>query len=161
MYINLARKLTKGQLQKKFGLNKYFIIPEFVPPEIFDKFGVNSLRFIDPRLITIAVFVREKTGLSVTINDWFWGGQFQNSGYRTPECSEGADLSAHKRSVAVDLKIKNWGKKEWKVFVKENKRELIKLGATAIEDLDYTENWLHITTECFIEYVGKLLVYKP
>ena len=55
-------------------VSKDFVIEEFVPEEIYQQFGDKSIWFIDPKIIRIAQFFRDRYGLPITINDWHNGG---------------------------------------------------------------------------------------
>lgn len=61
-------------------------------------FDINALRTIDR--------LRSHFG-PLTINDWMWGGDFQESGFREWDTETGATLSQHKFGRAFDCKFKN------------------------------------------------------
>ena len=108
----------------------------------------------------IAEFIRDKTGKGVTFNNWFWGGVYENSGFRTPDCDEGANLSAHKRSSAIDIKVKGMSPLEILDFVNDKKLELITMGMTGFEEVSKTPTWFHITTEFFWDSIANLKVIR-
>lgn len=119
---------------------------EFVPPEIWEAYGQTSSRFYDPRLALIADAVAYVTGGVVVVNNWHVGGQYKNSGYRTPDCQEGAPLSAHKRGMAEDIKVINMPAPRVQEIVRDNfKLHFEKLGLTGIEIA--TPTWTHLTVE--------------
>lgn len=61
---------------------------------------------IDSRIFMLADQIREYYGVPVTINNWFWGGQFSLRGWRPFDCLIGALLSMHKFGRAFDFDVK-------------------------------------------------------
>ncbi len=127
---------------------KDFIIQEFVPKETYSKWGKKSIRFINPKLPVMAQGYKDfYKGKSVTINNWLWGGVFNYSGYRPPECDIGAPESAHRRGMALDLKIKDVEASQVQEDTKNNENYFMNLGVTCME-LD-TDTWTHVGCEWF------------
>tara|TARA_R110002020_G_scaffold102076_1_gene239952 strand:+ start:1719 stop:2150 length:432 start_codon:yes stop_codon:yes gene_type:complete len=122
-----------------------FYLQEFIDPGTYSRFGDSSIWFIDPRLVTLAQFMRERLGKPCTINNWNTGGQYQFSGFRPPDCSTGAALSQHRFGRAIDLKVKDMTADEvrediinsWEIYKKST-------ALTTIEDGDYAPTWCHI-----------------
>ena len=122
-----------------------FHLEEFVSKETFDYFGANSLRFIAPEIIEIAQYLRDWFGKPMTINNWINGGKFKWRGFRTPGCGVGAELSSHKRGMAIDF---NFGALESEyVFnvIVDPKNKFFSKGITTIEK--NTIGWTHISCE--------------
>lgn len=90
----------------KFYKPKHFRTEELVHPEIFKRFGENSLQFLDARMLWTLDAFREVYG-SITINNWCFGGKRVDSGLRLSLSETGAPFSAHKFGRAFDLIIKN------------------------------------------------------
>jgi hypothetical protein len=72
-------------------VSQNFILQEFVPKPIFDRFGNQAIRFVDPQLIDIAQFLRNRYGKPMHANNWhrstserFWEDSFSLRGYRPP-----------------------------------------------------------------------------
>lgn len=128
-------------------VSEHFTLEEFINPETFKREQGNSLYLIDKKLIAIAEFIRTKTGLPVTINDWHRGGDFKESGLRDVNTKTGAPKSVHKLGKAIDNKIKGWGGKEWYEFVKKNAKALYDLGLRRIEDRKIATTWCHMDTK--------------
>jgi len=84
-------------------VNKNFYEDELIPPEIYRNKRVLNEWFIDPLMLKVVQDVRDYYG-PVTINNWLKGGPFKYSGYRHPNCPEGAKLSMHRFMKAMDLK---------------------------------------------------------
>ena len=122
-----------------------FIAQEFVPKTIFDRFGANSIWFIDDRIIKVAQFFRDRYDLPITINDWHKEGKRTLSGFRPPDCEIGADLSQHKFGRGVDLK---WLNQDFlsiddiREDIRKNQKKFFKAGVRAIEE--GTDTWLHV-----------------
>lgn len=65
---------------------EYFDVRELVTPWAYQKFKHRGDYFflsrIDPRLLVTILFIRETTGRKMTINDYLWGGRFDERGVR-------------------------------------------------------------------------------
>ena len=129
---------------KKNMVSANFDIRQFVDPQTFKDRGEASIGLINRKLVDIAEFIHEKTGLLVTINNWHLGGQFKESGLRNPNTKTGAKLSQHKLGNAIDVKCSGFTGVEWYAFVKLHAKELFDLGVRRIEDKSLAKTWLHI-----------------
>ena len=58
----------------------------------------------DSRLLQVADELRATFG-KCTVNDWFWGGQFNWSGFRTSEYEGSKLFSQHSHGRALDMKF--------------------------------------------------------
>jgi len=125
-------------------LTTNFRLEEFIDPSTFKRFGEQSIWFIDPRMVTLAQFIRDRLGKSCTINNWHAGGQFQYSGFRPPPCTVGASLSQHRFGRAIDLKVKGMLADEVREDIINNYDIYSKAGLTTIEDGNYAPSWCHI-----------------
>jgi hypothetical protein len=149
MYENLIIDWTK------FNFRVY----EFVSKDIYNKFGELSIRFIDFRLILIAQELRKRLGKSVKINDWYWKGQYQYSGFRERSCKEGSDNSSHRRGMGMDVKIEGMTGEQIRLHIRDNWKVYKALGLTGVEK--DTSTWCHITTENFnVNYLVEIPVPK-
>lgn len=101
------------------------------------------------KLISIAQFVRDRYGKSVTINNWGTGGSRVDSGVRNPDSTTGAPKSAHKQWEAIDLLVE--GISESKIYedVLSSQKDFIKAGVTEIENGTWNkstgEGWTHLS----------------
>ena len=128
-------------MSKRIKLTKNFHLDEFVPKEIYDKFGMNSLWFLDPNIIKLAQGMRDYINKPMTINDWWNGGGYQLSGFRPPASKVGAPLSQHRFGRAIDVKFKDTDYDELRRNIIGNTCDYMEMGLTTIED--GTESWLH------------------
>lgn len=94
--------------------SKYFKIQEFVSPAVYNKFGELAWQFIDEKLIDTMDFIKEKSGKTITVNNWPWKGNNTQRGLRENICDivkektllDGLYLSPHIFGKAVDFDIK-------------------------------------------------------
>lgn len=76
--------------------SKYFKIHELVPKHIYEEFGEDAWRFVSPKLIDTIDTLKEDFGMgTMTINNYFWGGERNWSGLRTPSSSYYSPTSRH------------------------------------------------------------------
>lgn len=124
---------------------KHFKIYELVPPSIYNKYKDTPYKMwlmFDDRVLREADKLRDKFG-SCTINNWYWGGDFSQSGIRTPESRYYKETSQHSFGRALDLKFNSIRAEEVRKYIKENPSEfpLIK----GLEDFKGM-TWVHIDT---------------
>jgi hypothetical protein len=163
-------------------ISENFDIREFVPKSIWNRFGVNSVWFIDRKVVDIAEFYKEfftnyfkqkypgkVESVSIVVNNWHYGGIKQYSGFRPPECTEGAKLSQHRFKSAFDCEITvNYtdGKKseadyvEIHKIIQDNESLFLSKGVTCIEDVAIATGWLHTDTRWVINQKN-ILIVKP
>jgi len=129
----------------------HFKIYEIVDPKTFSKFGESAWRFFQPAYLIMLDDFWEyvqgycQTRTPVYINTYKWGGQYQWSGLRTPDCKIGASYSMHRLAEAADFKVGGFSTLDYR-----NLRHLI------IEDQDNpllkninrmeskTKTWIHL-----------------
>lgn len=140
-------------------ISTYFSIEEFVPKEIFSKYGDKSTWFIDRNTVLLADFIRDRFGKSMTINNWHTGGSFNNRGFRVPDCAIGGALSQHKFKTAFDFNIDGITPQEIYKDIIDHQDMYMKAGATTIEDISFTNGWNHIDRRW--TGLDKILIVKP
>ena len=133
---------------KRIEISKNFFLDEYVTREFYEKFGEKCIWWIRPEVIRIDQFLRDRFHVSMIINNWWNGGERQQSGLRYPVSGVGAGDSLHKFGCASDKVFVDKGP-EWYSEVRrdivKNFKELYQpLGLTTIEA--NTETWLH--TDC-------------
>lgn len=147
---------------QRIKVSDNFYLDEFINPTTYQKWGKHSQRYIRPEVIRIAQLLRSYTGKSITINDWFVGGNYQESGLRDFNTSTGASYSAHKFGAGADLKIGDLTAYEMADIVIKNQDIFMQVGLTRIENPDFTKgnrDWLH--TDCLWTGENKIIIVKP
>lgn len=137
-----------------------FYLTEFVPKDVYEAYGEKSLQFVDERIIYIAQFVRDTFGKSVTINDWWDGGQYKESGYRSPDSKTGAFRSQHKAGRAIDIKVSGMTAKQVYDYIMSHEELFIQAGVTAMENITATPTWVHLDCRNTRDE-SKILIVNP
>lgn len=128
---------------KHYLLGTTFIIQEFVPPETYQKYGENAVWFINPKIVLFLDWIKQQcNGATVTVNDWYWGGDRKYSGYRPPDCDVGAPESTHRRGDGVDFLVEGYTPKEIRSLIKKNFIYLRAQFGLAGYEKD-TKTWIH------------------
>ena len=122
----------------------YFKIYELVDPLVFNSWGDKAWSFFKPEaLMTLDAF-REFYGVTVTINSWYWKGQFSNRGLRSPQSLVGATFSQHRFGNAFDLDVKGVPASKVREDILKYKNDVFP-HITRLEDTLNGEpiNWVH------------------
>jgi len=140
-----------------------FDLREFVPPSVWQDFGVASRWFLDPRMLDLAQFYRDYFGSPVRVNDWHYGGadsasrsdsdqssshtqyegDFTERGFRLPDTNTGARLSQHKFGRAFDCNVEGLTPNEVRREIKQNEDLFMEKGLTTLESGDIATTWVH------------------
>jgi len=152
--------------------SKNFLVQEFVPQKIYEKYRDSSLWFIDPKIVSLAQMMRDYFGKSMTINNWHNGGSFNYRGFRNDsfyyewdssisayKSKRKGKLSQHRMGRAIDCNISGMTADEMREAIMSNEQQWLEMGITTIEDGAYSPTWLHFD----IRYTGKnnIFVVKP
>lgn len=143
-------------------LTKNISLQEVVPKVTFDKWGVNSIRFIDKRIVFAAQSMIDRYGTCI-INNWSSGGQFDGRGYRPPTEETGGKESQHRFGRAIDLDPTKITPQEMFADIMKNQELILSFGITTVEDITMTPTWIHIDNRQVV-WEGKqdkLLIVKP
>lgn len=140
-------------------ISQHFNLEEFVPQNVFQQWGTNSIWFIDPKIIVLAEFIRTFFNKPITINNWTSGGQYNYSGFRDPDCPVGAKMSQHRFGRAIDVKVTGMTPQAVYGAILANKQVFMKAGLTTMEAIADTPTWVH----CDIRQTGKsdILIVHP
>ena len=123
-------------------VSKDFSLAEFVPPVIYEKYVDKSLWFVDPKIVQIAQFIRDRFGKPITINNYLTGGSYQYSAFRDSACTIGATNSQHRHGRAIDFRIKGITAHEVREDIIQNYGLYRPTGLTTIEA--DTATWVHV-----------------
>jgi len=136
---------------------KYFSIEELVPKAILSKYGDSSWQFLDNRVLETIDFIREHLNRSITINNYKWGGRFQNRGYRSNLYKNNSlYASQHLHGRAIDFVVEDMSVVEVHKWLRMNQNKLPY--PLWVEDIDGM-NWVHIDIRQSDK--GKLYFFKP
>lgn len=153
-------------------LNEHFDIREFVPKAVFDEFGFNFCkRFVNPVMLNYATWLKlklqseYKCEVAIRINDWHYGGKFQNRAFRPPTSTVGKWTSTHRLAMALDMSFtrKDTGAtipiKDVYHLVMDNQAGVMAIGITRLEDIKDTPTWLH--SDCSYTGLDYIQIVKP
>lgn len=131
-----------------------FKIEELVPKGVYEKYGNKSWRFIDKGLIiTIDTLKKRFPKGTIKINDWLWGGEYNQSGFRTAKSKYYNAYSMHSMGKAADLKFSDYKPDEVRNDILNNPDEYPYLKGLELE----TSTWVHV--DCRNE--DFLIAFKP
>jgi len=120
----------------------YFEIHELVPKHIFETHNINAWRFIRPELIQAIDAIKKKfNNGTMTINNYYWGGQYHWSGLRTPKSSNYSETSMHSLGCAADCKFSNYDVSYVRKYIIDHPEEF-----PTIRGIELDVAWLHIDT---------------
>lgn len=127
----------------------YWDIKELVSPEVYRVWGEAAWQFFDDEYLIDLDIIREEWGDTLIINNWAWGGNFNESGLRDNLCSivrskKKLYLSGHVLAKGFDIKPQNGKHDKFWHFVLSlmRKGKLKKL--TRLEHFKHTPTWCHI-----------------
>ncbi len=118
---------------------KYFNPYEFVSEKIYKIYGEDSLMFISDEMKETMDDLREFFDVPIYVNNWKFGGSFQNRGYRDPFTSVGAKLSQHKFGRAIDFHSPNISSSSIRKQILENHNLF-----PHIYRMENKTSWVHI-----------------
>ena len=139
-------------------VTKHFELHEFIGPDLYNKRGRHSITLMDDRMLMLPEVEKEyfsnlyETEVFIVINDYHWGGQRDESGYRDPNTKTGAKWSQHKEGRALDSKYYYREKNGSKIWIPANEIRLLMLqdqeffmkhGITRLESDQYAPTWVH------------------
>lgn len=140
-------------------ISKNFRTEEFVPKEIFQKYGQSSLWFVRPQIVYLAQVIRDYFNKPVIINDWYKGGNFNERGFRVPESKTGSKLSQHKLAGAIDFTIEGYSPDEVRSSILDDPKRFVEAGLTTLEDGMYAPTWVH--ADIRLTNVDEILIVRP
>lgn len=139
-----------------------FDIRELVPPHIWDlheQGAVDARWFLRPETLDMAQGVRDRYARRVEINNWLFGGELEERGYRVPSTDVGATYSQHKLGCAIDFEVEGMTADEVREDIARNEQSFRRMGVTAIESGEYASTWVHM--DCRPTHQDQILVVTP
>ena len=121
---------------------KWFAIHELVPRHIFELRGEKAWQLLDEKALRTLDALRERYG-SIKVNDYYWGGEREWSGLRTPGNLYYSQTSQHTFGRAFDclFKKESAGKIRNDILLNPN-HETFKY----INAIELNVSWLHFDT---------------
>lgn len=122
---------------------KHFKPFEFVDKEIYKKRGDKSIEMMDLEILEAIDYIREELDLPVTINNWYWGGNYDGRGYRWDNKTlhpEYSNTSQH-NGKAIDFTVSGMSAEDVNDWITKN-RNHPKL--RAIRFIEMGKTWTHI-----------------
>ena len=122
---------------------KHFRIEELVSPELYNLVKTDTLweLFDEKLLITIDVLKEKFPNGSMTINNWLWGGDREQSGLRTKNSKYYSPTSQHSRGRAIDCVFSDYETEEVRQYIINNPKKF-----PYIKGIEKGVSWLHIDT---------------
>jgi hypothetical protein len=119
--------------------SKYFKVHEIVPKKMYEKYGEKSWRYVDVRLIETIDILKEHFNLgTMTINNYYWNGNREWSGIRTPESKWYSYGSQHSFANAIDAIFSDYSAQEVRNYIIDNKHIF-----KHVKGLELGVSWLH------------------
>jgi hypothetical protein len=129
-------------------LSPHFCSEEFLPKDMHDDListGRDPRWLINKKVVNFCEWLHDKyIDKDIIINNWKWGGNFNESGLRSINTTTGAKYSQHKFKDAVDIKIKGITPSEIRTLIMDNFDYLNQtFGLSTIEKIEDTPTWIH------------------
>ena len=122
--------------------SKYFKIHELLPQHIYQEYKDKGWKFIDARIIESIDTLKEHFNLgTMTINNYYWGGDRKWSGLRTPKSPYYSETSQHSFGRAVDIIFSEYTAEEARNYIINNPDKF-----PHIKGIELGVSWLHIDT---------------
>jgi len=120
--------------------SKHFKIHELVPKVLYDTYGEKAWRYVDVRLIeTIDKLKEVFSDGTMTINNYYWGGNREWSGIRTPDSKYYSVGSQHSYGNALDIVWSEYTAEEVRQYILNNQEEF-----PHIRRLEKDVSWCHL-----------------
>lgn len=111
---------------------KYFFVEEIVSPDLFNRFKHKGDYFFlsrfDIRLLKTMLVIRETLNKPITVNNWKWGGNFSQRGFRDTSTAmvqrkSSKDIpwfSAHVVAMGLDFDVEGMTANEVRDWLEES-----------------------------------------
>ncbi|MDD3443201.1 MAG: hypothetical protein PHW89_08055 [Sulfurimonas denitrificans] len=134
--------------------SKYFKAYELVSKEDYEKMGDAKVwEIFDSGVIEAIDTIKENfPNGTMTINNWYWGGDRNWSGLRTPQSPYHSLTSMHSYGKAIDAVFSQYDAEEVRSFIVANPQLF-----PHVKGIETDISWLHIDTRNRDE----VLLFKP
>ena len=120
-------------------VSKNFSLQEFVSPPVFDRYQEKALWFVDDRMIQTCQKLRDNLNVPITSNNWYCGGDIDDSGLRVQGMPNYSSTSQHAFGRAVNIRSKDISVEELGHHIDQNKDSY-----PYITSIKRNASWLHI-----------------
>jgi hypothetical protein len=123
---------------------KHFKLHELVDPTTYKVKGETAWELLDSRLLITLDRMRDKYG-RMTINNWFWDGEREWSGLRTPDSPYYSTYSQHTYGRAADIIFADYTAEQVRQDIVQsiNHTHRIDKIYEYITAVELNVNWLH------------------
>lgn len=110
----------------KIYLTKHFIAQEYICKEIYNSLPNKNFSFflIDARILVFQELLRFLTNKQIIINNYIFGGKFNNRGLRNQNSGIGAKYSQHNFGRATDFDVLSISADDVRKIIIENWEEI-------------------------------------
>jgi hypothetical protein len=140
----------------RIALTKNLFLDEYIPRELYEKYKGREgvlITLLDRRLVLSDQMLRDVFG-SVTINNWWIGGDRNWSGLRTPDSPYFSQTSQHTFGRASDKIFTNTNASEVQAYILDRYRDL------NITGMELETSWVH-TDVRYPPANFHLITFKP
>lgn len=134
-----------------------FYLHELVDPHTLDIIGDNAWDVFTQRAIDALHGLRSFLDRPITVNNWFGGGAYNWSGYRSLECTIGSAQSQHRLGNAFDCKIPGLEAHDVRMIILANQNDERLKNITRLEA---DVNWLHFDCATLSVHQRRIHVFK-
>lgn len=146
---------------------KNFDIRELVCPDVYNRDGKEAWRYFRPVLLDFLDWFRDSISRPVYINNWHWGGNKSQRGYRCNRCALVAGkkrlyVSAHMLGAGVDFNVKNMTPNQVRKWLHEHVADFFAKHPQynkkcRLESARLAPTWVHID---FYDHDNKGIIYE-
>ena len=135
-------------------ITENFMLQEFVSKEFYEVHKHKSLWFIDERIVATCQSLRDNLQIPLTINNWYWDGERNESGLRVPGMLNYSLYSQHTFGRAVDIISKRMSAEDMRKHIFFNKDIY-----PHIKAVERNVDWLHI--DCRNTNQADIMFFNP
>lgn len=133
---------------------EHFKIEELVPPALYDLLHEDVLwGLFDENLLRGLDWMQEKFG-TCTINNWCWGGGYEQSGLRTRGSGDYREGSQHSVGKGADLKFKRFTAEQVRAILKDEPSPYIRRIENGV-------SWVHVDVRPKAGFEKEIYFFNP